>query len=248
MTIGKFKGPAKKTPAPAKGKPPAPKGRRAVDDEDEDDEDEDEDDEDEDEDEAPPPRRGKAPPAKGKPAKGKPAPGRKPAKRSASRFANAEESEGDNTPVLGEGTYRLRYKRVVNEPPPSGKLEYVKTYYEVVEAAGKKAVHEVGDEVVVLCCIGGTGAAKGMGRVVAQARAIAGYDDPEAWREYDPNAYFIDTWLGTDNPEFATYEDDAAQLPDRLVDVRGTRGNALADGSGFYTNYAWLPVPEDEQE
>ncbi len=156
-----------------------------------------------------------------------------------SRYAGIEAS-APRDPMPTAGDYRFRVTECVEGHNPGTGTDSFKVKLEVVESDGSDANSE-GENVLALFLVSGKGGQAGLSRVKSFVMAAAGYDDEEAFNEFDPEGEFIDSCTGAQN-EFS----DMGGVAGRLVDCRVTRGNATPTGD-YYREYSWAPVGDDEQ-
>jgi hypothetical protein len=173
----------------------------------------------------------------------KPTPGAKPAKKK-SRYAGVK-AAAPRDPMPHVGEYRFRvleceegYNQGTDRHSFKAKCEIV-----MVDDVGEKS-HAAGDVVQFMQLISGKSATAGLPRVKAFVMASAGYEDEDEFDAFDPDGEFIDATTGTANG----YSEAELTIVGRLVDCKVTRGNALADGTDYYREYAWSVVPEEEQD
>lgn len=111
--------------------------------------------------------------------------------------------------------------------------------YEVVDADEAGLKHfEPGDAATIFFIVNGKSKKSSFNRIFSMFSALAGYEDVEEFRDFDPTGASYKQLMG---------EGDGPDLTGRLVDIQVRRGNPTKDGQDYYREYSFAPVADDEE-
>jgi hypothetical protein len=167
--------------------------------------------------------------------------GAAPAKKK-SRYAGIQAAQ-PRDPMPHAGAYRFKVLECSEGNNPGKGTDSFKAKLEIVAIYDDVSEHRVGQTVAFIQLLSGKGGPAGLARTKAFVMGAAGYDDEAEYDAFDPDGEFIDACTGAQN-QYAT---DGYTIVGRLVDCQVLRGNATADGTDYYRDFAWCPVPEAEQ-
>lgn len=172
-------------------------------------------------------------------------------------------SAGNRSPFPHQGDFRFRVKSA--RGGNNGDYDFVNVELEVISyephATAERAkdggpMHKPGDIVGFHQFYSGNCEKTGVPRLKLFTRAAAGFDndaDFEACLEEHAREFVVESdpvdWslvleaIG----EFRELTEKGITVIGRLVDATVGRGKDMPDGSDWYRNYSWRPVPDDEQ-
>lgn len=173
-------------------------------------------------------------------------------------------SAGNRAPYPHEGNYRVRVKG--GREGDNGKLRFVAVDLEVISyepapsaqrTKSGEPMHKPGDIVGYSQFYTGNCQSTGEPRLKLFTRAAAGFDndqDFEAFCEEHAREFVVDgdptDWalVAELHGEFPELTEKGVSVIGRIVDTTVTRGGEMKDGSDWYRNHSWRPVPEEEQD